>query len=201
MRCLSLLLFALLTALPCASTPVTFDGSYLTPADEFHSLPWSENHSLVTDWDGNALLALEAWVTPQGGTYVTEANRNYFSMWAGITLMVYDALGTLMKEVVLSGGEGGFTPSPVSLGSLVTLDFIPAFFELFVDGRDARVDWSVQFFTAGDVVSGDQAVPEPMTLGLLAAGLCLIVLQGRLHGRAHAPLPSLCPIRRDSLRV
>lgn len=201
MRCLSLILFALFVALPAAGTPVTWNGSYLTPADEFHALPWNGNQEVAADWSGIAFLSLEAWISPQGGTYVTEANRNYYGTWAGITLMVHNALGTLMKEVVLSGGEGGFSPSPVSLSSLVSLNFVPAFVELFIDGRDARVDWSVQIFSAGDVVSGNGAVPEPMTLGLLAAGVCLIVLQGRLHGRAYSPLPSLCPIRRDSLRV
>lgn len=201
MRCPSPILFVLFAAIPAASTPVTFHGSYLTPADEFHSLPWSESQVVSSDWEGASLLSLEAWILPEGGTYVTETNSNYYSTWAGITLLIYDAMGTLMKEMVLSGGQGGFSPSPVAQVALASLDFVPAHFELFLEGRDARVDWSVQFFSAGDVVSGNRAVPEPMTLSLLAAGVCFIALQNRLLGGNRLPLPSLCPIRRDSLRV
>jgi hypothetical protein len=166
-------LIALLMFLPGSwATPVTWEGVFATALDEDPAIFGYESRSAPALEDPILYVSLMAWVRPAGGTYRQEANALYFQTFTQIGLRILDVAGGVLRTLTLFGESRGFGASSFSLSTGIALTTPPHMFELFIDGRDALVDWKISL--ASDASRPEAypsaSVPEPATLFPVAMG-------------------------------
>jgi hypothetical protein len=181
MRLLLALFLILSTTLVCA-TPVTISGTHLTAVDDTPGYVGLESHQVNPPWVDTCLVLLDVLVTPTGGTYRYETNQTWFNTLAGVTLDLLNSTGKVLERLTLTGRDMGYEATTFRLQGSAFLTVVPAAFNLYFEGRDARLDWSVSLEPSQPDFSNlaRSAVPEPMSLLMvgLGAGLVIQVHQG-----------------------
>jgi len=168
------------------ATPVTIQGSYVTALDDTPEIFPSGYTSMEipTGIFGSCLVLLDLLVSPAGGTYLYAANQTYFHTTAGVALDLLDAAGMSLGIVSLRGSSPGIDASPFTLRDSILLDTAPSAFDLFFEGRDARIDWTVTLITptASEMsLRSAPAIPEPATLLTLAVGSGFLVARKKFR--------------------
>jgi hypothetical protein len=170
-----LLALFLFPALCGSATQIYYEGSYITPTGYSDGLHGSSLFDVDVKTEGSAYITLGATVDPEGGTYRQNTGKTFFRTVASLALNILDAGGNLMDRITLSGRSIGYDPSGFALFGSTVLDYVPASFELFLEGHDALINWTVGLFVDSPRPAGGSAeVPEPTTM--LAVGLAGVVL-------------------------
>jgi hypothetical protein len=182
-RCVFLFLF-LLPVLACA-TPVTLEGSYVTALEDAPEIVPSGYTSVdvPTGILGSCLVLFDLFVSPAGGAYLYASDQTYYHTLAGVTLDLLDNTGNSMGNISLRGSSTGIGAAAFNLEESILVDTAPTAFDLFFEGRDAQIDWTVTLIpaTASQMsVRSAPAIPEPMTLMTLAAGSGFLAYRKRL---------------------
>ncbi len=167
------------------ATPVTLEGSYLTAVDDNPEMVPSGYASLDAPAGilGSCLVLLDLYVSPVGGTYLYASNQTYFHTLAGATLDVLDTSGFSLGSISLRGSNTGFDAAAFRLKDSILVDTAPTVFDLFFEGRDAKIDWKVTLITptASEIsLRAAPAIPEPASLLTLAAGGGFLALRRKL---------------------
>ncbi|KXK33580.1 MAG: hypothetical protein UZ16_OP3001002206 [Candidatus Hinthialibacteria bacterium OLB16] len=179
MRFLIALLFV--PVLACA-TPVHFSGIYQSPMGDESSLPGYENQDLSTSPIEPGILDLIVQIIPEGGTYLYESNRTYYEVLAGVTLFLLDSMGGPLSQVSFSESRSGEFVTPFMFRASLAYEVIPSAFELFFEGRDARMEWQVSFSpqpVAMTAMNNRSMVPEPTTILTVAIGASVLFTRRR----------------------
>ena len=170
-----LLVFLLFPALCGSATQVYYQGTYLTPTGYSDGLHGSSFFDVDVQTEGSAFITLGTTIDPEGGIYRQNTGDTFFRTIAGLALNILDAGGNLMDRITLSGQSIGYDPSGFTLFDSTVLDRVPASFELFLEGHDALINWTVGLFVDSPKPLGRSAeVPEPTTI--LAVGLAGVLL-------------------------
>jgi len=188
MRTVFALLFVCLIPFCAYSTPIAIEGTYITPVGNADGLPGTERFLLGTGEKGYVEVAFNALVSPQGGAYRASTGTSYFRTMASIALNLLDAGGNLLGQIAVSGRSYGFEAEGFALSQSLVLKCLPSSVELFFEGHDARIDWSVGFTIEEPFPKRIQAeIPEPATV--FGVGMAGVVLAARRRGKRIRTLP------------
>jgi hypothetical protein len=174
----------LLPALAFA-TPVTLEGSYLTALEDAPEIVPSGYASVEAPSEilESCLVFFDLFVSPVGGTFLYETGQTYFHTFAGVTLDILGSAGDSLGTLSLKGTSTGIGATSFSLHESILVSAAPVAFDLFFQGRDAQIDWTITMDSsnsAGLLARSAPTVPEPLTVMTFAAGTGFLALRRKL---------------------
>lgn len=118
---------------------------------------------------------------PTGGFYEPFTNSTYYETVASVFVRIIDSVGVQLDQIIFNYRTAGFAPEGIVLTEAFLLPSTPSLIELYFDGHDAKLNWSMDLYSLTSASPEPfGSIPEPTTFAtVLLGGILLSCGQAR----------------------